>query len=55
LKTEAGQVLPKNPIEEAIAYARSNWMALTRYLDEGFLSIDINAAERSMRPIAGGR
>jgi transposase len=55
LETVATQVLPKSPIAEAIAYARSNWAALTRYLDAGFLSIDNNAAERAMRPIAVGR
>jgi transposase len=55
LKTTAGQILPKSPIGEAIGYARSNWVALTRYLDAGFLSIDNNAAERAMRPIAVGR
>jgi transposase len=32
LEQAAGQVLPKSPIGEAIAYARSNWMALTRFL-----------------------
>jgi transposase len=55
LETAAGQVLPKSPIAEAIGYARSNWAALTRYLDAGFLSIDNNAAERAMRPVAVGR
>jgi transposase len=55
LETAAGQVLPKSPIGEAIGYARSNWTALTRYLDAGFLSIDNNAAERALRPVAVGR
>jgi transposase len=55
LETAAGQVLPKSPIGEAIGYARSNWAALTRYLDAGFLSIDNNAAERALRPVAVGR
>lgn len=55
LETAERQVLPKSPIGEAIAYARSNWVALTRFLDAGFLSIDNNAAERAMRPIAVGR
>jgi transposase len=36
LEHAAGQVLPKSPIGEAIAYARSNWTALTRFLDAGF-------------------
>jgi transposase len=55
LETMAGEVLPKSPMGEAIGYARSNWRALTRYLDAGFLAIDNNAAERALRPIAVGR
>jgi transposase len=47
--------LPKSPIGQAIAYARSNWEALVRYTDDGDLSIDNNAAERAIRPIAIGR
>ena len=31
---------------------RPHWAALTRYLGHGFLSIDNNAAERSLRPVA---
>jgi len=55
LETMAREVLPKSPLGEAIGYARSNWRALTRYLDAGFLAIDNNAAERALRPIAVGR
>ena len=55
LEMMAGEVLPKSPLGEAIGYARSNWRALTRYLDAGFLAIDNNAAERALRPIAVGR
>jgi transposase len=55
LETAAGEVLPKSPIGEAIAYTRSNWSALTRYLEAGYLSIDNNASERALRPIALGR
>ena len=40
---------------QAIAYAQSNWAALNRYLDEGYLAIDNNAAERALRPVAVGR
>jgi transposase len=55
LEKAAGEVLPKSPIGQAISYTRSNWAALVRYLEAGFLSIDNNAAERAMRPIALGR
>lgn len=47
--------LPKSPLGQAIGYARNHWQALVRYLDEGRLSIDNNAAERAMRPLAVGR
>lgn len=36
-------------------YALSNWAALCRYTDQGFLAIDNNAAERVLRAIALGR
>jgi hypothetical protein len=37
-------VLPKSPIGEAVTYARGQWTALTRYLEDGALAIDNNAA-----------
>ena len=55
LEGEAKKVLPKSPVGEAIAYARSNWVALTRYLESPYLSIDNNATENAIRPIALGR
>jgi transposase len=55
LETAEAEVLPKSPMGEAIGYTRRNWTALLRYLDAGFLSIDNNAGERAMRPIAVGR
>ena len=38
-----------------IRYALARWPALTRYIDDGRLEIDNNAAERSLRGIAIGR
>jgi transposase len=55
LDEQQGVVLPKSPIGEAIQYARNNWTALTRYLDDGDLAIDNNAAENALRAIAIGR
>jgi transposase len=55
LEGESKKVLPKSPIGEAIAYSRSNWVALTRYLEAPYLSIDNNATENAIRPIALGR
>jgi transposase len=40
---------------KAIDYSLSNWRALTRYLDDGNVPIDNNAAENSVRPLAVGR
>src|SRR3954454_22255044 len=55
LEEHSLRVLPKSPIGQAIGYARSNWEALGRYLEAGFLAIDNNAAERALRPVAVGR
>jgi transposase len=48
-------VLPKSEAGQAVAYALKNWTALTRYLEDGDLSIDNNHTERSLRGIAVGR
>jgi transposase len=55
LRDEQPKVLPKSPIGQAIAYALRHGQALTRYLDDGFLDIDNNVAERTLRHIAIGR
>ena len=39
----------------AINYAMNNKVALMRFLDDGHIEIDNNAAERAMRSIAIGR
>ncbi len=48
-------VLPKSDIGKAFTYTRNQWMALNRYLEDGDLSIDNNASERCMKPVAIGR
>ncbi|HEV3081560.1 MAG TPA: IS66 family transposase [Gemmataceae bacterium] len=55
LLDEEAKVLPKSPMGLAIAYALRHWQALVRYLDDGFLDIDNNAAELTLRHIAIGR
>jgi transposase len=55
LRQPPPDVLPKSPIGQASAYALNNWQALVRYTEAGFLAIDNNAAERSLRAIAIGR
>jgi transposase len=55
LEEQSPRVLPKSPIGQAVGYARSNWPALNRYLEAGYLAIDNNAAERALRPVAVSR
>ena len=45
----------KSELAKAIRYALSNWVALTRYHDDGRLEADNNAAERALRAVALGR
>jgi hypothetical protein len=45
----------KSDTAAAIRYASSRWRALTRYVDDGQLEIDNNAAERALRVVALGR
>lgn len=47
--------LPKSPLGTAIGYASNNWMALSRYVEQGYLAIDNNLAERTLRAVALGR
>ena len=47
--------LPKSQLGAAIGYAVRNWVALTRYTEDGRLEIDNNGAEQALRPIALGR
>jgi hypothetical protein len=49
------QALPKSPLGAAIGYASNNWAALKRYLEAGFLTIDNNLSERTLRAVALGR
>jgi transposase len=49
------EVLPRSEAGQAVTYALKNWTALTRYLEDGDLSIDNNHTERSLRGIAVGR
>jgi transposase len=42
----------KTPLGKALQYGLSRWDALTRYVEDGRLSIDNNPAERLLRGIA---
>jgi transposase len=45
----------KSETADAIGYAMNQWQALTRFLDDGRIEIDNNAAERALRGISLGR
>jgi transposase len=49
------QVLPKSALGQALGYALNHWDALQRYLEQGYLAIDNNLSERTLRAIAVGR
>ena len=49
------RISKKSELANAIRYALTRWVALTRYRDDGRLEIDNNAAERALRAIALGR
>jgi transposase len=49
------QALPKSALGGAVGYTSNNWDALKRYVDQGFLAIDNNLSERTLRAIALGR
>ena len=49
------EILPKSPEGRAVRYALKNWRALTRYCEDGDLTIDNNATERAIRGVAVGR
>ena len=53
------EIKPKAPptslLGKAIAYSLNHWDALCRYTEQGYLSIDNNAAERQIKPFVMGR
>lgn len=55
LEDTLAKLSKKSDTAAAIRYALTRWRALTRYVDEGTLEIDNNAAERALRVVALGR
>ena len=55
LETASKSALPKSPLGVAIGYVSNRWEAFVRYTEEGYLSIDNNLSERTLRMIALGR
>ncbi|MCB1872579.1 MAG: IS66 family transposase [Gammaproteobacteria bacterium] len=55
LQKQLSMVSAKSSLAQAIGYTLVRWTALTRYLSNGQIEIDNNAAERSLRTVALGR
>ncbi|WP_390888600.1 IS66 family transposase [Frigoriglobus tundricola] len=55
LAEQKSGALPKSTLGTAVGHASNNWVALKRYLDQGFLALDNNLSERTLRAIALGR
>lgn len=49
------RISQKSALAEAIRYATTRWAALIRYVADGRIEIDNNAAERALRAVALGR
>ncbi|MDG9918824.1 IS66 family transposase [Pseudomonas juntendi] len=49
------QVTPQSVLGKAVNYLANNWSRLVRYVEAGYLPIDNNLAERSIKPFVIGR
>lgn len=49
------EVPPQSAVGKALSYLHGQWPKLVRYVEDGRLSIDNNAAERAIRPFVIGR
>lgn len=47
--------LPRSPFGKAVGYLKNQWGALRRYLGNGYVPIDSNQAEQTIRPLTVGR
>ena len=50
--TQRRRLSPKTPLGKAFQYALGRWEALSRYIEDGRLSIDNNLSERLLRGVA---
>ena len=55
LRQKLALISQKTKLAEAIRYAQSHWVGLTRFVDDGRIEMDTNIVERSIRPIALNR
>jgi hypothetical protein len=55
LETQLARASAKSAVGIAIRYDLNHWEGLERFLEDGWIEIDTNVVERSMRPIALNR
>jgi hypothetical protein len=55
LQAQLERLSAKSPLAAAIQYTLVRWRALTRYVEDGTVEIDNNAAERAIRALVLGR
>jgi transposase len=55
LEAESLRVLPKSDVRGAMDYTLGNWAALSVYVEDGWLDIDNNEGENSLRGLCIGR
>jgi transposase len=55
LRAKLDLISQKTKLAEAIRYALSRWVGLSRFVDDGRIEIDSNVVERAIRPIALNR
>ncbi len=55
LHAQLPKISGKSPLAQAIRYALNRMPKARPYLDNGFLELDNNSAERAMKPVALGR
>jgi transposase len=55
LESLANQTPPKGLLGKAVNYTLKNWPSLIRYLENGYITPDNNAAENAIRPFVLGR
>ena len=55
LNKRSKQVTPKSLLGQAISYCLGQWHRLVNYIEDGYASIDNNAAENAIRPFVVGR
>lgn len=55
LNNLSGKTPPKGLLGKAVNYTLKNWPQLVRYLEQGYIRPDNNAAENAIRPFVVGR